>query len=140
MVKLTIDGKEAIVQEGTTILEAAASIGIIIPTLCYLKEINEISACRICVVEVDGFERLVPACTEKVTEGMSALFAQAEGDNAPSGKYFDGGENIFDEMQFLCLRSRFLPARAAPGSLRVFRNTSQVLNNCSCQNGQCCKG
>ncbi|MBR4394778.1 MAG: [Eubacteriaceae bacterium] len=71
MVKLTIDGKEAIVQEGTTILEAAASIGIIIPTLCYLKEINEISACRICVVEVDGFERLVPACTEKVTEGMS---------------------------------------------------------------------
>ena len=71
MVKLTIDGKEALVKEGTTILEAAASIGIRIPTLCYLKEINEISACRICVVEVDGFERLVPACTEKVAEGMS---------------------------------------------------------------------
>ena len=70
MVKLTIDGREAVVPEGSTILEAAASIGIKIPTLCYLKGINEISACRICVVEVDGFERLVPSCTEKIAEGM----------------------------------------------------------------------
>ena len=70
MVKLTIDGREAIVPEGTTILEAAASIGIRIPTLCYLKDINEISACRICVVEVENSERLVTACTEKVSEGM----------------------------------------------------------------------
>ena len=70
MVKLTIDGREAIVPEGTTILEAAASIGIRIPTLCYLKDINEISACRICVVEVENFERLVTACTEQVSEGM----------------------------------------------------------------------
>ena len=70
MVKLTIDGREAIVPEGTTILEAAASIGIRIPTLCYLKDINKISACRICVVEVENFERLVTACTEKVSEGM----------------------------------------------------------------------
>ncbi len=71
MVKLTIDGRSCSVPEGTTILEAAASIGIQIPTLCYLKGINEISACRICVVEVDGFERLIPACTEKVAEGMA---------------------------------------------------------------------
>ena len=71
MVKLTIDGRSCSVPEGTTILEAAASIGIQIPTLCYLKGINEISACRICVVEVDGFERLIPACTEKVAEGMT---------------------------------------------------------------------
>ena len=70
MVKLTIDGREALVPEGSTILEAAASIGIKIPTLCFLKGINEISACRICVVEVENFERLVPACTEKVAEGM----------------------------------------------------------------------
>ncbi|MBR5115383.1 MAG: [Oscillospiraceae bacterium] len=70
MVKLTIDGREALVPEGSTILEAAASLGIKIPTLCYLKDINEISACRICVVEIDGFERLVPSCTEKVAEGM----------------------------------------------------------------------
>ncbi len=70
MVNLTIDGHICSVPEGTTILEAAASIGIHIPTLCYLKGINEISACRICVVEVDGFERLIPSCTEKVAEGM----------------------------------------------------------------------
>ena len=70
MVKLTIDGRNTSVPEGSTILEAAASIGIRIPTLCYLKDINEISACRICLVEADGFERLIPACTEKVAEGM----------------------------------------------------------------------
>lgn len=71
MVNLTIDGHAVSVPEGTTILEAAASAGIRIPTLCYLKNINEISACRICVVEVDGFERLIPACSEKVFEGMA---------------------------------------------------------------------
>ena len=70
MVKITIDGREASVREGSTILEAAASAGIEIPTLCYLKELNEISACRICMAEVQGYERLVPACSEKVTEGM----------------------------------------------------------------------
>ena len=70
MVKLTIDGREVLAPEGSTILEAAASVGIHIPTLCYLKGVNEISACRICVVEVEGFERLVPSCTEKIAEGM----------------------------------------------------------------------
>ncbi|MCR4771477.1 MAG: [FeFe] hydrogenase, group A [Oscillospiraceae bacterium] len=70
MVKLTVDGREVSVSEGSTILEAAAAAGINIPTLCYLKNVNEISACRICVVEVDGFERLVPSCTEKAAEGM----------------------------------------------------------------------
>lgn len=70
MVKITIDGREVIAKEGSTILEAAASAGINIPTLCFLKDINEISACRVCVVEVEGFERLVTACTETVSEGM----------------------------------------------------------------------
>ena len=71
MVNLTIDGRACSVPEGATILEAAASIGIRIPTLCYLKGINEISACRICLVEVEGFERLIPSCTEKAAEGMT---------------------------------------------------------------------
>jgi len=70
MVKVTIDGRVCSVPEGSTILETAESVGIHIPTLCYLKDINEISACRICVVEVEGFERLIPACTEKVFDGM----------------------------------------------------------------------
>ena len=54
MVTLTIDQMKVTVPEGTTIMEAAASIHIDIPKLCYLKGINEISACRVCVVEESG--------------------------------------------------------------------------------------
>jgi NADP-reducing hydrogenase subunit HndD len=71
MVTLTIDNKKIQVPEGTTILEAARSENIDIPTLCYLKGINEIGACRICVVEVDGSEQLIPACDNEVVEGMN---------------------------------------------------------------------
>ena len=71
MVTLTIDGRTVTVQEGTTILEAARSVHIDIPTLCYLKDINEIGACRICMVEVEGQPRLVPACDNVVDEGMA---------------------------------------------------------------------
>ena len=70
MVTLTIDGRAVTVLESTTILEAARSIHIDIPTLCYLKGINEIGACRICMVEVEGQPRLVPACDNVVNEGM----------------------------------------------------------------------
>ncbi|MBR6478422.1 MAG: [Lachnospiraceae bacterium] len=70
MVNLTIDNKPVTVEDGTTILEAARKVGINIPTLCFLKEINEIGACRICVVEVEGVERCVTACNTAVTEGM----------------------------------------------------------------------
>ena len=54
MVNLTINNKKIQVPEGTTILAAAAQAGIKIPTLCYLKDINEIGACHDCVVEVEG--------------------------------------------------------------------------------------
>lgn len=70
MVTLTIDKKQVTVPENATILEAARSANINIPTLCYLKDINEIGACRLCVVEVDGMERLVPACDNVVADGM----------------------------------------------------------------------
>ena len=70
MVNLTIDNKPVTVEDGTTILEAAKKVGINIPTLYFLKEINEIGACRICVVEVEGVERCVTACNTVVTEGM----------------------------------------------------------------------
>ena len=75
MVRLTIDGKNVSVPEGTTILEAAKEIGINIPTLCYLKDINEISACRICSVEVVGSKKLVAACSTPVQEGMEVFTA-----------------------------------------------------------------
>ena len=70
MVTLTIDGKTVQAQEGTTILEAARANGINIPSLCYLKNINQIAACRICVVEIKGISRLMPACDNQVAEGM----------------------------------------------------------------------
>ncbi len=70
MVNLTIDGRSVSVSEGATILEAARQAGIHIPTLCYLKEINEIAACRVCVVEVEGNEKLNAACNTAVEEGM----------------------------------------------------------------------
>ncbi|HIZ45112.1 MAG TPA: [FeFe] hydrogenase, group A [Firmicutes bacterium] len=70
MVNLVINGKQIQAKDGTTILDAAASAGIFIPTLCYLKDINEIGACRVCVVEVEGCAKLVTACNNKVWEGM----------------------------------------------------------------------
>ncbi|MCD7835691.1 MAG: [FeFe] hydrogenase, group A [Lachnospiraceae bacterium] len=70
MVNLWINDKKTAVPEGTTILEAAKSVGIRIPTLCFLKDINEIGACRVCVVEVEGVDRCVTACNSVVEEGM----------------------------------------------------------------------
>lgn len=70
MVSLMIDNKKISVKEGTTILSAAASSGIPIPNLCYLKGINEIGACRICIVEVEGVNKVVPSCNNVVEEGM----------------------------------------------------------------------
>ena len=57
MVNLVINGKQIQAKDGLTILDAAASAGIFIPTLCYLKDINEIGACRVCVVEVEGLRQ-----------------------------------------------------------------------------------
>lgn len=70
MVNLTINGINLSVEEGTTILEAAKKVSVEIPTLCYLKEINEIGSCRVCVVEVKGIDRCVTACNTFVEEGM----------------------------------------------------------------------
>ena len=70
MVNCTIDGKKVCVPEHTTILEAAKEIGVYIPTLCYFKGLNEIGACRVCVVEVEGDQRLHAACNSPVLEGM----------------------------------------------------------------------
>ena len=70
MVNIKINGMPLSVPQGSTILEAARYAGIEIPTLCYMKEINEIGACRICVVEVKGARSLVTACVYPVNEGM----------------------------------------------------------------------
>ncbi len=70
MVNLKIDDKEISVEEGVTILEAARQNNIDIPTLCYLKEINQIGDCRMCIVEVEGRKGFATSCIQKVEEGM----------------------------------------------------------------------
>nr|WP_288556228.1 [FeFe] hydrogenase, group A [uncultured Mediterraneibacter sp.] len=70
MVNLTIDHQEICVPEGTTIMEAARQVDIPIPKLCFLKGINEIAACRVCVVEVEGIEKVITSCNNVVKEGM----------------------------------------------------------------------
>ncbi|HSW10177.1 MAG TPA: NADH-dependent [FeFe] hydrogenase, group A6 [Bacillota bacterium] len=69
-IALTIDGRSIKAAPGTTVLEAAAATGIDIPTLCYLKDINEIGSCRVCMVEVKGARTLQAACVTPAAEGM----------------------------------------------------------------------
>ena len=71
MLNVTVNGIAVSVPKGATILEAARAAGVEIPTLCYMKEKNEIGACRICVVEATGARGLVTACVYPVTEGMA---------------------------------------------------------------------
>ncbi len=73
MVNITIDGKAVQVEEGTTVLEAARAAGINIPTLCYLKGVNEIGACRMCLVEVKGARALQAACVYPVADGNEII-------------------------------------------------------------------
>ena len=70
MINLTIDNQKIKVPEGTTILEAAKQAGIDIPTLCFLKEINEVGDCRMCIVEVEGRRGFATSCIQTVEEGM----------------------------------------------------------------------
>ena len=70
MINLTIDGQKITVPEGTTILNAAKQAGIDIPTLCFLKEINEVGDCRMCIVEVEGRKGFATSCIQQVEEGM----------------------------------------------------------------------
>jgi iron-only hydrogenase group A len=70
MMNVTIDRRTVQVEPGTTVLEAARSMGIHIPTLCYLKDINKIGACRMCLVEVEGARGLQTSCTIPCADGM----------------------------------------------------------------------
>ena len=72
-ITIKMNGVEVSAPAGSTILEAARIAHIKIPTLCFLKEINEIGACRICVVEVKGAKSLVASCVYPINEGMEAV-------------------------------------------------------------------
>jgi predicted molibdopterin-dependent oxidoreductase YjgC len=67
---LTIDGKLTSAEDGSSILCAAREAGITIPTLCHLEGVADIGACRLCLVEIEGTAKLLPACTTAVAEGM----------------------------------------------------------------------
>lgn len=79
---LTIDGKQVTVPVGATILEAAAELGIKIPTLCWLKKVSTTGACRICVVKVEGVERFMTACNTPVKDGISVITSSPELESA----------------------------------------------------------
>src|SRR5512139_2522150 len=67
---LTIDGRQISAEAELTILQAAEEAGIEIPTLCHLDGVYDVGACRLCLVEVTGVAKLLPACTTRVSEGM----------------------------------------------------------------------
>ena len=82
MINMKINGMPLSVPAGSTILEAARYAGIDIPTLCFLKDVNQIGACRMCVVEVKGARSLVASCVYPVNEGMEVFTKQADAGNA----------------------------------------------------------
>jgi NADH-quinone oxidoreductase subunit G len=77
-IELSIDGVQVSVPEGTSLLEAAGSVGIHIPNLCYDRTLSVAAACRLCSVEIEGRANLVPACAEQATQGMVVLTESAQ--------------------------------------------------------------
>ncbi len=75
MITVTIDDKEIEVAEGTNIVEAAAKVGVEIPTCCYHRGLSVVGQCRLCFVEIEGMPRLVTACSAKVQDGQTILTA-----------------------------------------------------------------
>src|ERR1700730_18691945 len=70
VITLVIDGRDVSARETETILEAAQEAGMFIPTMCRLEGLSEVGACRLCLVEVKGVNKLLPACVARVEEGM----------------------------------------------------------------------
>ncbi len=75
---IRIDGELVTADEGSTILQAAVAAGKYIPTLCHLEGITPVGACRVCIVEVSGTDRLFPACTTPIQDGMSVTTTSAK--------------------------------------------------------------
>lgn len=77
-VNLAIDGVSVEVPQGSTILDAARAANIHIPTLCFLKNVSDIASCRMCVVEIEGVQGLMPACSTLAEEGMQVTATSDE--------------------------------------------------------------
>ena len=76
---LTIDGKQVSAEEGATVLQASEEAGIKIPTLCHLDGVYDVGACRLCLVEVTGIAKLLPACTTRRRRGNGHSTRTASG-------------------------------------------------------------
>ena len=105
MIKVFIDGKEYSVEKGATILEACKSVGIEIPTLCYLKEINEIGACRMCVCEVKGARSLVAACVYPIDREGTEIFTHSPAVLESRKKNLELLLSVHDKKCLSCVKS-----------------------------------
>jgi bidirectional [NiFe] hydrogenase diaphorase subunit len=73
VITLTIDGMDVAVEAGSTILQAAKEADVRIPTLCHLEGVSTVGACRVCLVQIQGSDKLVPSCLTPVSEGMKVM-------------------------------------------------------------------
>lgn len=118
MINLTIDGVKTSVPAGSTVLAAARAAGINVPTLCYLKGINEIGACRICVVEIKGARTLQASCIYPAAEGMEVFTnSQAVRDARRSNMELILSEH--DRSCLTCVRSQNCELQALAKDLNV---------------------
>ena len=105
MIKVFIDGKEYEVEKGATILNACKSVGIDIPTLCYLKDINEIGACRMCVCEVKGARSLVAACVYPIDREGTEIFTHTPAVIESRKKTLELLLSVHDKKCLSCVKS-----------------------------------
>lgn len=104
-VNITIDGKKLQVEQGLTILEAAKQANIKIPTLCFLKDINEIGACRMCLVEIKGARALQASCVYPVSEGLD-IYTQSPSVREARKVTLELILSNHDKKCLTCVRSR----------------------------------
>ena len=108
-VKLTINGKELSVPEGTTILEAARQAGAEIPTLCHVAELKNFTSCFMCVVTVEGAPKPVPSCSTLVTDGIVVHHRQPG--HPPDPAHLPGPAALGSHRRLLCALPSHLPYR-----------------------------
>ena len=121
MVKLTVDNIAVEVEDGATVLDAAKKANIHIPTLCYFKKLNEIGACRICVVEVKDNERLVAACNTKAEDGM-VVFTNSPRVREARNVNIQLILSEHDCYCTTCVRSGTCQLQKVANDLNIFRN------------------
>ena len=125
MVKLTIDNIAVEIEDGATILDAAKKANIHIPTLCYFKKLNEIGACRICVVEVKDNERLVAACNTKAEDGM-VVFTNSPRVREARNVNIQLILSEHDCYCTTCVRSGTCQLQKVANDLNIFRNVYET--------------